>query len=220
MPRGLETPWHRLAARAAAPHVVGADVLEIACGQGALTVHLAGAGAASVTAADLSSVAVARAAEACAAASLTGVRVEVADVQALPYADACFDLVVSCETIEHVPRPAQAVRELARVLRPGGRLVLTTPNYLNLLALQRAYRRAVGRPYTEGGQPVNRFLLLPVTAAWVRLAGLVVEEVDATEHHLPFPREEGPFELPVPPRLRRPLRWFAANSVVVARRPR
>lgn len=48
--------------------------------------------------------------------------------EALPFPDASFDLVVSHEVIEHVADDALAVREMVRVLRPGGRLVLFCPN--------------------------------------------------------------------------------------------
>jgi SAM-dependent methyltransferase len=46
----------------------------------------------------------------------------------LPYPDGCFDLVLSNEVIEHVQDDRQALAEMARVLRPGGRLVLFCPN--------------------------------------------------------------------------------------------
>ena len=47
----------------------------------------------------------------------------------LPYADGRFDAVVSMDVIEHVPQPLPWVREALRVLKPGGLLFLTTPNY-------------------------------------------------------------------------------------------
>jgi SAM-dependent methyltransferase len=50
----------------------------------------------------------------------------------LPYADDEFDAVVCVEAIEHVENPFHLLRELRRVLRPGGRLILTTPNVLSL----------------------------------------------------------------------------------------
>jgi ubiquinone/menaquinone biosynthesis C-methylase UbiE len=46
-------------------------------------------------------------------------------VDPLPFADDAFDLVVSLEVIEFTPRPAETLRELMRVLRPGGSLLVT-----------------------------------------------------------------------------------------------
>ena len=47
----------------------------------------------------------------------------------LPYEAAEFDIVFACDVIEHVPAPLEWTADLARVLKPGGRLILTTPNY-------------------------------------------------------------------------------------------
>ncbi len=67
------------------------------------------------------------------ARQLHGDRLHGADLVAqgapLPYPDACFDLVVSMDVIEHIVDPTPWVRELVRVLRPGGVAFLTTPNY-------------------------------------------------------------------------------------------
>ena len=52
---------------------------------------------------------------------------------ALP--DGCADAVVAVETIEHVENPRAFVRELTRLARPGGLVVVTTPNQLSLLSL-------------------------------------------------------------------------------------
>lgn len=48
----------------------------------------------------------------------------------IPFADRRFDVVMSTEVIEHTPDPERAVRELCRVVRSGGILVLTSPNRL------------------------------------------------------------------------------------------
>ena len=68
-----------------------------------------------------------------------------------PFADAAFDVLVSMEGIEHFENQAAFVRECARVLKPGGTLVLTTPNVLHLSARvsgfwtgQRAMKRGFG----------------------------------------------------------------------------
>ena len=52
----------------------------------------------------------------------------VGDVCHLAVRDASFDVVIASEMVEHTEDPARAIEELARVLRPEGWLVLTTPN--------------------------------------------------------------------------------------------
>jgi SAM-dependent methyltransferase len=68
-----------------------------------------------------------------AAKELHGTKLARADVIApgamLPHDDASFDVVVSMDVIEHVPDPEPWVFDIVRVLRPGGCLFLTTPNY-------------------------------------------------------------------------------------------
>ena len=55
-------------------------------------------------------------------------RAAAADVRALPFRDASFDLIYSMGTIEHFDETEQAVREMARVLKPGGRAIIGVPN--------------------------------------------------------------------------------------------
>jgi dolichol-phosphate mannosyltransferase len=50
---------------------------------------------------------------------------------ALPFADASFPCVLCSQVIEHVPKTSPIIDELCRVLKPGGRLVLGTPDYAN-----------------------------------------------------------------------------------------
>lgn len=51
-----------------------------------------------------------------------------ADLARLPFADATFDIVISSHVAEHLTQPEAVFGELARVLRPGGRLLVLTPN--------------------------------------------------------------------------------------------
>jgi SAM-dependent methyltransferase len=55
-------------------------------------------------------------------------RAAAADVRALPFRDASFDAIYSMGTIEHFHETEQAVKEMARVLKPGGRAIIGVPN--------------------------------------------------------------------------------------------
>jgi SAM-dependent methyltransferase len=70
-----------------------------------------------------------------------------ADLLALPFPDAAFDVVMASEVLEHIPDDARAVAEIARVLRPGGRLAVTVPRWWPervCWALSREYHDVAG----------------------------------------------------------------------------
>ena len=66
--------------------------------------------------------------------TLDDVKVDIVDLntQKLPYQDNAFDLVTCTEVIEHIEHYREALREMHRVLKPSGVLVVTTPNILNI----------------------------------------------------------------------------------------
>jgi len=73
--------------------------------------------------------------------------VNVADIKALPFKDAFFDLVICSEVLEHLQDHKRAVRETVRVLRPGGDLVVSVPRYFPeriCWALSPTYRHTPG----------------------------------------------------------------------------
>jgi SAM-dependent methyltransferase len=49
------------------------------------------------------------------------------DITAIPVPDGSFDVILCTEVLEHVPEPVKAIREIARILKPGGRLFMTAP---------------------------------------------------------------------------------------------
>jgi SAM-dependent methyltransferase len=102
--------------------LLSGDVLDAACGTGFGSAILAGGGARVVGIdRDGPAVAIAR-------RRAPGARFEVAPIPPLPFGDAGFDGAVSFETLEHIADDAGFLSELHRVLRPGGRLLLSTPN--------------------------------------------------------------------------------------------
>ena len=117
--------WHRYAF--ARRYVAGKRVLDVACGEGYGSALLAGV-ASAVTGIDIDAGAVAHARARYAA--LTNVRFEEGSAASLPLPDASVDVVVSFETIEHLPRADQPrmLAEIARVLTKDGVLVLSAPN--------------------------------------------------------------------------------------------
>lgn len=98
--------------------------LDLGCGDGRLTAELAAA-VGTVTGADVAEAALRRARRAHPGITFTRV---VFDGE-LPFEDGAFDLVWAGEVIEHVADTARWLSEVRRVLAPGGRLVLTTPNH-------------------------------------------------------------------------------------------
>jgi SAM-dependent methyltransferase len=100
----------------------GKRILDIACGEGYGSAALAKAGATSVIGVDISVPACSHARE------KYGIDARIGNAEQIPLADASVDVVVSFETIEHVPNPRRFLDECARVLTPGGRLIISTPN--------------------------------------------------------------------------------------------
>lgn len=183
-----ETQWHAmLKPFLQCEDLAGKRVLEIGCGRGDFSCWVARNTQAHLTSADFSSTAVAKGREYAHSVGLDDIHWEVMDIQSIAHPESGFDYVISCETIEHVPDPVRAVAELARVLRPGGKLFLTTPNYMNLLGLYRGYMRMKGTPFTETGQPINKFVMLPRTLSWIRRAGLRVLHRESQYMFVPVP---------------------------------
>ncbi len=117
--------WHRY--HFARRWVGGRTVLDVACGEGYGTALLARA-AAQATGVDLSPEAITHAKATYTA--LANVRFECAPCTRLPLDDASVDVAVSFETVEHIAEQEAFVDELARVLRPDGLLILSSPNRL------------------------------------------------------------------------------------------
>jgi SAM-dependent methyltransferase len=121
----IENYWfrrHQVVYRRLATHCVGRDVLEAGCGEGYGADLLADA-ARRVVAVDYDEAAVAHV-----RSRYPRVEVMQANLAELPLPDASMDVVVNFQVIEHLWDQAQFVTECARVLRPSGLLMMSTPN--------------------------------------------------------------------------------------------
>jgi ArsR family transcriptional regulator len=114
--------WEAMA-RSALPLLEPGDVLDVASGDGVLAELLAPHSHRYVCLDSSTKVVLAASAR---LRKLENVEVQEGDMHELPFADASFDLVVLMHALTYADHPARAVEEAGRVLRPGGRLLLTS----------------------------------------------------------------------------------------------
>ena len=120
-----------------------------------------------------------------------------ADAHRIPFQSHLFDKVYFYDVIEHVQSPYRCLREIHRVLRPGGILELSTPNathWRNFFVLFRRGRRKITATrehiynwthielenllWRTGFRNIAvRFVILPVTAQWTRLRYTIVDHL-------------------------------------------
>lgn len=102
---------------------IGMDCLEVGCGRGAISAGIVRL-VRRLTVADVSA----------RLAREVGERLHIPwrefDACSIPLLDASFDLVISSECIEHTPDPRRALVQMARLVKPGGTLIVTSPNKL------------------------------------------------------------------------------------------
>jgi ubiquinone/menaquinone biosynthesis C-methylase UbiE len=148
----------------------GERLLDAGCGPGETAVYVAGQFGAEVTGVTVSEYELGVARARAAAAGLAD-RVEFAygDYMGLPFADGAFDAVLALESLQNAPDLGQVLRELYRVLRPGGRISFSDFS----LESDRDPKRV------ETFMTTLKLPVLPTLAEWlghVRAAGFEVEE--------------------------------------------
>jgi demethylmenaquinone methyltransferase/2-methoxy-6-polyprenyl-1,4-benzoquinol methylase len=142
MTGGRDVAWRRLVVREAlrGRDPAAAEALDVATGTGDLALALAAAGARHVTAVDFSP-RMLEEAQRKALASARGATIEWvgADAMALPFPDGTFDVVTVGFGLRNMPSYEGALAEMARVLKPGGRLVCLETTPLTVPLVRRAF---------------------------------------------------------------------------------
>jgi dolichol-phosphate mannosyltransferase len=131
------------------------------------------------------------------------------DMNRLPFKDGAFDAVINSEVIEHIPREEVRLSELVRVIRPGGLLILGTPDYGKRLwrTLEWVYGKVFPGGYVK--EHINRYTYDGLRRELEREHGLEVLDVDYVG------RSEMIFKARVPAKKARPKRERKRRPVSV-----
>ncbi len=214
------TPWHNFVKKFLIEkfEINNKKILEIGCGRGGLSCWIAeysGQTFAELVAGDFSQSALDIAQKHSVLKGLNKINWSRQDIQSINFPNNYFDIVISCETIEHVPNPKIAIKELYRVCKNSGILMLTTPNYMNFYGLYRFYLRLTGRKWTEIGQPINKFVIIPKTIFWLKKIGFKLIFFDSEVYSTPFPGKRKVIHFTsIKPHLI--FKWFGLQSFFIA----
>jgi len=183
----------------------GEQVLDLGCGTGHSTLALA-ARAGRVVGLDLTDAMLAEARSLARERGIANASFERGDAEDLPYADASFDVVTSRVSAHHYARPRRAVQEAARVLRPGGLLVVSDSvapedpaqdTFLNAVELLRDPSHVRNHRVSEW-------------CGWLREAGFAPEVVGRYDMVLDF--ESWFARMGTPPQSAERVRWLFAGA--------
>lgn len=172
----------------------GGHILDVGCGTGRFLPWLTERNR--VTGMDLSESMLEQARAKCAQATLTA-----ASVLAIPFPDNTFDAVYSVRVIQHIRDQEQMIREMSRVCKPGGRVVLVTYNSWSLLSLYKHIRmswagRVLNFPigwllkqrsfFGPWGFEYDNYLSIPEARAMMRRSGIRVDTSWGTATGMPW----------------------------------
>jgi 2-polyprenyl-6-hydroxyphenyl methylase / 3-demethylubiquinone-9 3-methyltransferase len=163
--------------------VKGRRVVDVGCGGGILSESMARAGA-EVLGIDLAGD-VLRVAELHALEAKLPIRYRQVDVAELAEAESGqYDIVTAMEMLEHVPEPDQTLTALAKLLRPDGRLFVSTINRTpKAFALAIVGAEWLLRMLPVGTHSYENFIRPSELARWARAAGLELEDLAGVAYH-------------------------------------
>ncbi len=160
----------------------GMRLLDVGCGPGTITLGLARAVApgGEVVAIDLVDDVLEQARAHAAETGVVNVRFERESVYALPYADASFDAVHAHQVLQHLARPVDALREMRRVVRPGGIVAVKDADYGTMVGWPHSdavarWRDVYHRVASRNGADADAGRRIP---AWLREAGFANADVE------------------------------------------
>ena len=178
---GQDSRWRRLMVSKLGA-VPGSLVLDVAAGTGLVSRELAARRRVNVVALDASESMLRQGVPANELAGLAGlIRPVLGRAETLPFVDGAFDAVTFTYLVRYVEDPAATIRELARVLRPGGAIAS-----LEFHVPQRPMLRAGWYAYTRGVLPVIGSFVSP---QWRRTGVFLGPSISRLERRAPLPEQ-------------------------------
>lgn len=174
----LGYPWYATVNKLL-PDLNGKKVLEVGCGRGSFSFYLSKKyPKAYITGIDFSDKAIEIARSRFQNQNLA---FETGDAEAMSFHESQFDMVISCETMEHVFHPPKMANEIHRVLKRNGTFILTTENYFNGMILAWIKAWITKQPFDSGSgvQPHENFFLFWMVKKYLTSAGLKVSHTES-----------------------------------------
>lgn len=176
----LSEPWYQTV-MSLLEDLNGKSVLEIGCGRGDFSIWLAGKyPQALITGTDFSAAAI-DIAKGKSGTTGKGLTFQVENAEKLSFADNTFDYILSCETMEHVFNPDLMAKEMFRVLKPGGKFILTTENYFNGMIIAWIKTWITDKPFDSGSgvQPHENFFIFSKVKGYFKKAGFKIVHTES-----------------------------------------
>lgn len=177
----LNSPWYKKTLSLIPINFEG-KILEIGCGRGDFSIFLAQTFPKStIIATDFSSFAISNAKQK--VEKLPNIKFLVADAENLQFGNKTFDLVISCETLEHVNHQLNMLQEIYRILKPDGQFIVTTENYLNGMILSWLQTWVFKTPFDSGSgaQPNENFMIC--FATYLKFRKAKFKKIKTTSNH-------------------------------------
>lgn len=124
------------------PKKKGLRILDVGCGTGTFNIlpiinHLRDA--------DIYGIDISREMIQVASRRFTKLRFKVADAHRLPFESDFFDVVISRQVLEHLKEPFRALKEMGRVVKKGGTVIVSTPSWFGLIAIPYFIKKKIGK---------------------------------------------------------------------------
>lgn len=181
----LKQPWYQTVMKLL-PDLDGKRILEIGTGRGDFSIWLARNFKNSIIVGTDFSHAAIEIAKKKIDDSFSNLTFRVENAESLSFDNESFDYIISCETMEHVFHPKAMAKEMSRVLKQGGRFILTTENYFNGMFLMWVKSWITGKPFDSGSgiQPHENFFTFFHIRSYFRKAGLKLTHTES--NHFQF----------------------------------